>query len=126
MPRPTWTLCIALACAAMAFMVLLGAVRAGANTRVADRAVTAVDGSPSDRASARIASTTRAAWQRGGGRRTQRTASSTVPGAVRAAGIFARSVRDQRSGAAVVERANRYRRDARLGSAPTRAPPTHR
>ena len=110
----------------MAFMVMLGAVKADASTRVADRAFAATDGSSSDRASARIVSTTRATWQRGGGRRTQRTASSTVPGAVRAAGIFAWSVRNQRSGAAVVKRANRYRRGARLGSAPTRAPPTSR
>ena len=110
----------------MAFMVVLGAVKGDVSTRVADRAFPAADGLPNSRASAWIASATRATWQRGGGRRTQRTASSTVPGAVRAAGSFAWSMRDQRGRASAVKRANRYRRDARLGSAPSRAPPTSR
>lgn len=125
-PRPSWIFRVALACTAMAFVLFLGAYKGDRMAHVADRAVSAKEGASRDRASVRLATTMRAAWQRGGGRRSQRTTSAHISGGVRTPGIFAWSLRDGSSGVSIVEHFEHLRRDVRLGSAPTRAPPTNR
>jgi hypothetical protein len=142
-PRLNWLFRVALACAAMVCVLLVGASMAGrplpptpqsaqgAGTSLGPlasegRALAVNHVAPSDHASSRPASTTRAAWQRSGGRRTQRTASSQIPVVERTPGIMRASASHQRRGQPAMARLVVFRRDGRLGSAPTRAPPHHR
>lgn len=125
-PRPSWILRAALACTAMAFVLFLGAFKVDRVAHAADHALSTNDSASRDRASVRLATTARAAWQRGGGRRPQRTTSSHISGAVRTPGIFAWSLRDRSSGVSIVKHSDHFRRDVRRGSAPPRAPPTNR
>lgn len=139
-PCHSWLLHLTLALAAM-----VGALRAG--TSLGDRiappirlasagritlsgayqALAANHGAPmadapTDRASTRLAPTTRTAWQRGS-RRTQRTASSQLADAERAPGTAFGTTPSRRIGAPFASQFDRARRDGRLRAAPTRAPP---
>lgn len=142
-PRPNWLFRVALACAAMVCVLLASASRADRRvppvqqsaqsmgtsqvvTELAERVLAVNHAAPSDRASARPATTKRPAWQRSSGRRTQRSASSQISGVERPEGIVGGSAYDRRRGLSAVSRLAVFHRDGRLGSAPTRAPPNHR
>ncbi|WP_309671792.1 hypothetical protein [Gemmatimonas sp.] len=142
-PRPSWLVHLALACAAMVCVLLAGAPMASRRLPTmqhtatnlgsgrfriesAQRVLAMNHAAPIDRASARLAPTARAAWQRSGGRRGQRTASSQIPGVERTGDSLARSSYDRHRSTPTVARVSAQRRDGRLGSAPTRAPPIHR
>jgi hypothetical protein len=142
-PRPNWLFRVALACTAMVFVLLAVASLAdrplaptpqsahGSGTsRVlvasASRALAVNHGAPTDHASTRPSSTTRAAWKRSGVRRTHRSASSQISGIERTPGFADDSAYHERRGLSATSRLAVFHRDGRLGSAPTRAPPNHR
>lgn len=142
-PRPTWLVRVALACLAMACMWLAGASMAdrpllpmpqsvhdtGASRIIlesAARALVVSRDAPTDHVSARPVSTTRPAWQRSGGRRTHRTASSQISSVERPLGMVGGAAFHERGGLSATSRLAVFHRDGRLGSAPTRAPPNHR
>lgn len=142
-PRPNWLSRVALACTAMVFVLLVGASMAdrrlppmpqsahgtgtsGVVLRGTVRPPTANRGTPIDRASTRLVPTTRAAFQRSGGRRPQRTSSSHLSSVERTPEPVSGYGYDRSGVAPAMTRLPVFRRDGRLGSAPTRAPPHHR
>ncbi|WP_396200675.1 hypothetical protein [Gemmatimonas sp.] len=143
MPRPNWLSRVALACTAVVFVLLVGAsiadrrlppmppsaqgtATSGALLRATVRSPTVNRGAPIDRASTHLIPTTRAAWQRSGGRRTQRTSSSQISSVDRTPEPVNGYGYDRSGDARAMTRLPVFRRDGRLGSAPTRAPPHHR
>jgi hypothetical protein len=149
--RPSWLFHVALACAAVVCVLLAGTSRAeepqlptqvptqplaqaasrqsgSSRFRVesVERALAVNHDAPIDRASTLLAPTTRAAWQRGGSRRTQRTSSSQISGVERAISPLGGIAFDRSGAVPAVARLSVHRRDGRRGSAPTRAPPVHR
>ena len=142
-PRPNWLFRVALACAAMVCVLLVGASLADrplapmlqsardpgtslARIESAERALAVNHEAPSDYASTRPVTTTRPAWQRSSGRRTQRTVTSQMSAVERPLGTVGGAAHDRRHGLSATSRLAVFHRDGRLGSSPTRAPPNHR
>ena len=142
-PRPNWLFRVALACVAMVCVLVAGAwmvdrplpfmpqsVQDTGPRQVfresAARALAVHHGAPIDHASTRPASTKHPAWQRSGGRRTHRTASSQISTVERTLGMVGGAPYHERRGLSATSRLAVFQRDGRLGSAPTRAPPNHR
>jgi len=132
--------CIRLLHLALVFAAVAGVLRAGASwgdrmppavrLASADRnrtlgtglALAMAQSAPQDRASTRLESPMRAAWQRGG-RRSPRLAPSQFAGAERTLGTSFGSTAARRTGAAWSARLARVRGEGRLRATPTRAPP---
>ena len=141
-PRPNWLFRVALACAAMVFVLRAGALMAdrpllflplsahdtGPSRTLrefAARALAVHHDASSDHASTRAATTKHPAWQRSGGRRTHRTASSQISTVARTPGVVRSASYRERRGPSATSRLAVYQHIGRLGSAPTRAPPNH-
>jgi hypothetical protein len=140
--RPIWLFRFTVACAAVVCALLVGASMsdwrpapvASFQGMGAHRLLLASEGraralnhdAPRDRASTRPVALTRAAWQRGGGRRSHRTTSSQFSSGIRMQGMVFNAAPRAPRGVRAAVRARAFRRDDQLGSAPTRAPPPHR
>jgi hypothetical protein len=142
-PRPHRLFRIALACVAAVCVLLAGAsmadrllpslppsVHATGSSRVlreaTARALAVHHGAPINHASTRPATTKHPAWQRSGGRRPHRTASSQISTFERTPGTVGGPAGSERRGLSATSRLAVFQGDRRLSYAPTRAPPTHR
>ena len=141
--RPNWLFRIALACVALVCGWLVGAPMSDrplllrspsahdtGSSRIllefSTRALAVHHDTPSDRASTRPAAAKRLAWQRSGGRRPHRTASSQISSVERTLGMVGGAAHHERGALSATSRLAVFHRDGRLVSAPTRAPPNHR